>query len=79
VALTLPQGWKLVDPQANLKVDSPFGRYLRTEKQEGRTVSIDETLMLYRNRVTPKAYEEFAQFTGDVDLLQTRDLFVTKQ
>jgi hypothetical protein len=79
VALTLPQGWKLVDPQANLKVDSPFGRYLRTEKQEGRTLSIDETLMLYRNRVTPKAYEEFAQFTGDVDLLQTRDLFVAKQ
>jgi tetratricopeptide (TPR) repeat protein len=78
VALTLPQGWKLVDPQANLKVDGKFGRYLRSEKQEGRTLTIDETLRLYRNRVTPKAYEEFSQFTGDVDLLQTRDLFVVK-
>ncbi|XXF79246.1 DUF3857 domain-containing protein [Myxococcaceae bacterium GXIMD 01537] len=79
VSLTLPQGWRLADPQADLKVEGTFGRFRRAEKQEGRTLTIDETLKLFRNRVTPRAYEEFAQFTGDVDLLQTREMFLVKQ
>lgn len=79
VALTLPEGWKLVDPQAAQKVEGPFGRYHRAEKQDGRKLGIDETLLLYRNRIAPKDYEAFSAFAGDVDLLQTRDLFLSKK
>ncbi|CAM3080364.1 hypothetical protein G4177_04845 [Corallococcus sp. ZKHCc1 1396] len=79
VTLTMPQGWKLSDPQAGLKVDSEFGRYTREEKQDGRTLSIAESLLLPRARVTPAQYEKFSAFAGDVDLLQVRELFLVKK
>lgn len=79
VTLTVPQGWKLSDPQANLKVDSEFGHFTRAEKQDGRTFSIAESILLPRARVTPAQYEKFAAFAGDVDLLQVRELFLVKQ
>lgn len=79
VALTLPQGWKLSDPQARLKVDSEFGHFTREEKQDGRTLSIAESIRLPRARVTPAEYEKFSAFAGDVDLLQVRELFLVKQ
>ncbi|MCY1044224.1 DUF3858 domain-containing protein [Corallococcus sp. bb12-1] len=79
VTLTVPQGWKLSDPQADLKVDSEFGRYTRAEKQDGRTFSIAESLLLPRARITPAQYEKFSAFAGDVDLLQVRELFLVKK
>jgi hypothetical protein len=78
VTLTMPQGLKLSDPQAQLKVESPFGRLLRTEKQEGRTLTVDESLRLERGRIPAKQYEDFAHFAGQVDLIQSRDLVLTK-
>lgn len=78
VTLTMPQGLKLSDPQAQLKVESPFGRLLRTEKQEGRTLTVDETLRVERGRIPAKQYEDFAHFAGQVDLIQSRDLVLTK-
>ncbi|MDY7226785.1 DUF3858 domain-containing protein [Hyalangium rubrum] len=74
VTVTLPEGWKLSDPQPELKVDSAFGSFRRTEKQEGRVLTITESLRMPRNRIPPKSYEAFSSFAGDVDLLQTRDL-----
>ncbi|MFP2933803.1 DUF3858 domain-containing protein [Pyxidicoccus sp. 3LG] len=79
VTLELPGGWKLTDPQASLNVDSPFGRFTRAEKQEGGTLTINESLRLPRTRVAPKQYEQFSGFTGDVDLIQTRELVLVKQ
>jgi tetratricopeptide (TPR) repeat protein len=78
VTVTLPEGWKLQDPQADLKVDSRYGRFTRSERQEGRVLTITETMRMPRNRIPPKGYEEFAQFAGDVDLIQTRDLVFTR-
>ncbi len=78
VTLTLPEGWKLQDPQPSLKVNSRFGRFVRSEKQEGRGVTFLEGLRLPRNRIYPKDYDAFAQFAGDVDLIQTRDLILTQ-
>ncbi|WP_224361161.1 tetratricopeptide repeat protein [Hyalangium versicolor] len=77
--LTLPEGWQLQDPQPALKVNTRFGRFVRSEKQEGRVVTFLEGLRLPRNRVYPKDYEAFAQFAGDVDLIQTRDLVLVSQ
>ncbi|RKH32829.1 DUF3858 domain-containing protein [Corallococcus sicarius] len=79
VTLTLPKGWKLNDPQAGLKVDSEFGHFTRAEKQDGRELTITESMLLPRARVTPAQYEKFAAFAGDVDLLQVRELFLVKQ
>jgi hypothetical protein len=78
VTLTMPQGLRLADPQAQLKVEGPFGRLLRTEKQEGRTLTVDETLRVERARIPVKQYEDFAHFAGEVDLVQSRDLVLVK-
>jgi tetratricopeptide (TPR) repeat protein len=74
VIVTLPEGLRLQDAQAALKVNSRFGRYVRSEKQEGRVLTIIEGLRLPRARIAPKDYDAFAQWAGDVDLIQTRDL-----
>ncbi|WP_257452600.1 DUF3857 domain-containing protein [Archangium lipolyticum] len=79
VTLTMPQGYRLTDPQAQLKVESPFGRLSRTEKQEGRALTIEETLRVERARVPVKKYEDFAHFAGQVDLIQSRDLVLEKK
>ncbi len=78
VTLTLPEGWKLQDAQPALKVNSRFGRFVRSEKQEGRVVTFLEGMRMPRNRIYPKDYEAFVQFAGDVDLIQTRDLMLTR-
>ncbi|WP_164007843.1 DUF3858 domain-containing protein [Pyxidicoccus trucidator] len=79
VTLEMPKGWRLADPQASLNVETVFGRFTRAEKQEGGTLTINESLRLPRNRVAPKQYEQFSGFTGDVDLIQTRELVLVKQ
>ncbi|MFY0573010.1 DUF3858 domain-containing protein [Cystobacter fuscus] len=78
VSLKMPSGYRLADPQAQLKTESPFGRLLRTEKQEGNTLTIDETLRVERGRISVKQYEDFAHFAGEVDLIQSRDLVLVK-
>jgi cellulose synthase operon protein C len=79
VTLTMPEGYRLADPQAELKAESPFGRLHRTEKQEGRMLTIEETLRVERMRLPVKQYEDFALFAGEVDLIQSRDLVLVKQ
>jgi tetratricopeptide (TPR) repeat protein len=79
VTLELPGGWKLADPQASLNVDNAFGKFTRSEKQDGKTLTINESLRLPRTRVAPRQYEQFSGFTGDVDLIQTRELVLVKQ
>ncbi|ATB31182.1 DUF3857 domain-containing protein [Melittangium boletus] len=78
VTLKMPQGYKLTDPQAQLKSESPFGRLSRTEKQAGDTLTVDETLRVERGRIPVKQYEDFAHFAGEVDLIQSRDLVLKK-
>jgi hypothetical protein len=72
--LPIPVCRRLQDPQPSLKVNNRFGRFVRSEKQEGRVLTIVEGLRLPRARVMPKDYDTFSQFAGDVDLIQTRDL-----
>jgi tetratricopeptide (TPR) repeat protein len=78
VSLKMPSGYRLTDPQAQLKTESPFGRLLRTEKQEGPTLTLDETLRVERGRIAVKQYEDFAHFAGEVDLIQSRDLVLAR-
>lgn len=72
----LPPGWQLKEPVPDIKLDTAYGSYRRTERQEKDVLSLGETLVLKQARVAPKQYEAFAQFAGEVDLMQSRDLLV---
>ncbi|MFZ5444541.1 MAG: DUF3857 domain-containing protein [Myxococcota bacterium] len=77
--LTLPAGWALQGPVAEVKLSGPSGRYVRRETQQGATVEIEEDLRLTQSRVPTKQYDAFAQFAGEVDLVQQRDLLFEKK
>ncbi len=76
IRLTLPEGRTLDGPLGELRVDSPFGAYVRKERQEGRVLMVEEDLRVGMGRVPPNRYEELAHFAGQVDLVQSRDLLV---
>ncbi|MDP1922973.1 MAG: hypothetical protein Q8L14_42405 [Myxococcales bacterium] len=78
VTLTVPEGWKLKDAVAGAKTECPWGRFTRKESQTGRTVIIEEDSRLVQSRVPVKEYERFGQFAGEADLLQGRDLLLTR-
>ncbi len=77
--LTLPPGWVLKGPVGDAKVTGPSGEYVRQESQSGDTVRVNEVFRLTQSRVPPKLYDAFAQFAGEVDLLQQRDLLFEKR
>lgn len=81
--LSLPRGFKLSSPVPEIKVLSEFGGFVRREKElsvkndkaaAGSSVSIEEDYRLGVARVEPSRYEAFADFAGEVDLAQSRDL-----
>jgi hypothetical protein len=74
--LQLPAGASLAEPLPGLKVEGPLGTFEHAERQQGRTVTVREALQLRLGRVAPEAYEDFARFAGQVDLVQARDLVV---
>jgi len=76
--MKLPAGWVLAGPVAQVKTSCPWGSYVRREKQVGQVLTIEEDYQLSMSRVAPKGYEEFAQFAGEVDLIQGRDMWVQK-
>lgn len=77
--LTLPPGWALSGPVAEVKLSGPSGSYVRREVQQGTTVVVDEDFRLTQSRVPTKQYEAFVQFAGEVDLVQQRDLLFEKR
>jgi hypothetical protein len=74
--LQLPEGATLSEPLTGLHVEGPLGMFEHGEQQQGRTVTVRESLQLRNGRVLPTDYEEFARFAGQVDLVQARDLVV---
>ncbi len=79
VTLTLPKGWKLQGPVAELKSGGKYGTFVRHEKQAGEMVTLDEQYRIERGRIPANEYEAFGQFAGEVDLFQARDLVIEKQ
>jgi hypothetical protein len=75
-SLSLPEGAALVEPLSGVSFDGPLGHFERSERQEGRTVTLVEVLRLRQGRVQPAEYETFATFVGQVDLVQARELLV---
>jgi tetratricopeptide (TPR) repeat protein len=70
----LPAGFALQDPLGKLELPTTHGGFLRTEKQEGDVLTIEETYRVDMARIAPGDYEELARFAGEVDLVQSRDL-----
>jgi hypothetical protein len=77
--LTLPAGWALSAPEAEVKLEGPSSRYLRTEKQVGAVLTVTEDFRVLQSRVASAQYEAFGQFAGEVDLVQQRDLLFEKK
>jgi cellulose synthase operon protein C len=79
VTMTLPPGWSLADPLANQATQCPWGKLARREKQLGNVVTVEEDFSLQAGRIPAPEYLRFAQFAGEVDLLQGRDLLIRKK
>jgi cellulose synthase operon protein C len=78
VGLTLPQGWVLDAPLPKAEVQGAFGLFTRSEVQSGRRLSVDENYRLDMARIPVPRYDAFAQFAGEVDLLQSRDVVLRR-
>lgn len=76
--VTVPAGWRLVDPLGSIERDGPSARYARTEHQEGDVLRVSEDFHLAQSRIPPKLYESFGQFAGELDLLQQREITFEK-
>jgi cellulose synthase operon protein C len=74
VSLTLPVGWVLDAPLPKAQVDGAFGLFTRAEALSGNRLSVDENYRLDMARIPVARYDAFAQFAGEVDLLQSRDV-----
>lgn len=77
--VTLPKGYRLSGPVGQVTLEGPSGRFVRTEQQEGDVLTVEEDYRLSQSRVPPALYERFAQFAGELDLLQQRDLLIEKK
>lgn len=77
--ITLPKGWRLSSPVGEVKLTGPAGHFVRKEQQVGDVLNVDEDYRLDQARVAPKDYDRFAQFAGEVDLLQQRDLLIERK
>ncbi len=68
VALKLPPGARLegLSP-APLRIDGPFGSYVREERRSGSTVEVHERLVLPPQRIPAGRYADFAGFASAVD------------
>ena len=78
VTLALPAGWVLDAPLPKADVTTPFGRFARTEAQVGSKLNVEESYRLDMARIPVARYDAFAQFAGEVDLLQSRDVVLRR-
>lgn len=74
VGLALPKGWVLDSPLPTARMQTPFGLFSRTEAQAGSQLHVEEEYRLDMARIPVARYDAFAQFAGEVDLLQSRDV-----
>jgi hypothetical protein len=78
VALALPPGWVLDAPLPKAQVEGAFGLFTRAEAQSGSHLSVEENYRLDMARIPVARYDAFAQFAGEVDLLQSRDVVLLR-
>ena len=78
VTLALPSGWVLDAPLPKAKLETAYGLFTRSEAQAGAKLSVEESYRLDMASIPVARYDAFAQFAGEVDLLQSRDLVLRR-
>ena len=78
VTLALPPGMRIQNPLGPAAIKSAYGAYSRTEDQDGQKLEVKESYLLPMNRIPVKDYDAFAQFAGEVDLIQSREIVLGK-
>jgi hypothetical protein len=76
--VSLPLGYALVGAVPEVRLERAAGHFTRTERQVGAVLTITEDFGLAQARIEPEAYEAFAQFAGEVDLVQQRDVLFAR-
>jgi cellulose synthase operon protein C len=79
LSLTLPPQYVPPAVVPEIKSNSRFGTLLRREQLAGGILNVDEVYRLNMGRVTPAQYEDFSQFAGEVDLIQSRDFSLDRK
>ena len=79
VTLTLPSGFMLDAPLPKAQVEGAFGHFTRAEGLSGNRLSVEESYRLGMARIPVARYDGFAQFAGEVDLLQSRDVVLRRR
>jgi hypothetical protein len=62
-----------------VKRERQWGTFVRREVQTENVLNIEEVFHLAPSRIPPGKYDDFAQFAGDLDLLQGRDLLLERR
>jgi tetratricopeptide (TPR) repeat protein len=68
VRYVLPAGYRLRSVPAPVKIETPFGRYMRTfVRQPDGGISVRRVLQLKTNRIPHKDYKAFRKFVEQID------------
>ena len=69
-------GQKIASLPESVKIEQPFGSYVRTIKQNGEELSINEYFEMPKTRIVVKDYEAFKEFCHKVDELMDQKVLM---
>ncbi len=71
--IALPEGMALAGAPLAVRLDTPFGRYERSEQKEPGKLVLQEQLEVKMARIAPDEYGAFGDFVSSVDKAQARE------
>lgn len=69
---TLPEGYLLISGPTAMELDSPFGRYETTVRQEGNQLLFYRRLTVYGGTFASEKYEAFREFMNRIAVLDNQ-------
>jgi len=77
--LSLPEHFEVAELVGTQQILSEFGSYVRHETFDKNVFMLEESFQLKQGRISPKAYEQFVGFAGEVDLFQAREFTLRRR
>ena len=65
--VSVPSGLKVESLPKDVRLDTPFGFYLRKVRLEGETIVVEREVYMPQQRVKPGEYAAFVAFASKVD------------